>query len=225
MERIPEPELMDDPEQARAYAEADFAEPHNQFVLEFGRRFPGAAVTGWVLDLGCGPGDITRRFANAHPRCHIHGVDGAPAMLALGQDAVQRAGLAHRVELIHGYLPGFTPPRSTYDAVISNSLLHHLADPAVLWTTVRQYARADAPIFVMDLMRPATRAQAQALVATYAGGEPDVLRRDFLHSLLAAYRPDEVRTQLEAAGLAHLRVETITDRHWIASGRAAGRSA
>ena len=39
MERIPEPELMDDPEQARAYASADFSEPHQAFVERFTQRF------------------------------------------------------------------------------------------------------------------------------------------------------------------------------------------
>ncbi len=33
MDRIPEPELMDEVEQARAYAAADFSEPHQAFVL------------------------------------------------------------------------------------------------------------------------------------------------------------------------------------------------
>ena len=32
MERIPEPDLMSEQEQARAYAEADFSEPHENFV-------------------------------------------------------------------------------------------------------------------------------------------------------------------------------------------------
>jgi len=32
MQRIPEPELMTDQEQAIAYANADFEEPHNHFI-------------------------------------------------------------------------------------------------------------------------------------------------------------------------------------------------
>jgi ubiquinone/menaquinone biosynthesis C-methylase UbiE len=215
---------MNDPEQALAYAQADFAEPHNRFVAEFARRFPAVALTGWVLDLGCGPGDITLRFANAYPGCHIHGVDAAAAMLAPGREAVQAAGLGHRVELIQGYLPECALPRSQYEAVISNSLLHHLRDPTVLWTSVSRYAAPEAPIFIMDLMRPETRAQAEALVAAYASDEPQVLQRDFLHSLLAAYRPDEVEAQLKAAGLSRLQVEVISDRHWIVCGRAGGRN-
>ena len=78
MERIPEPELMDDPEQARAYASADFSEPHQAFVERFTQCFPGHAPRR-ALDLGCGAADITIRFARAYPDCELTAVDGAPA--------------------------------------------------------------------------------------------------------------------------------------------------
>ena len=32
MQRVPEPELMSDEDQAMAYANADFEEPHNHFI-------------------------------------------------------------------------------------------------------------------------------------------------------------------------------------------------
>lgn len=34
LKRIPEPELMGDPEQARAYANADFSVPHRAFAAD-----------------------------------------------------------------------------------------------------------------------------------------------------------------------------------------------
>lgn len=219
MERIPEPELMDEDEQARAYAWADFAEPHDRFVELFRESFPDEAITGRVLDLGCGPADVTLRFARAFPACTIDGVDGAERMLHYGHDAVARAGLEARVRLIHGYLPGAALPGAQYDALISNSLLHHLHDPMVLWDAVKAYARPGAPVFIMDLMRPESRERAQALVDQYAANEPEVLRHDFFHSLLAAYRTDELAGQLARAGLSRLTVRAASDRHLTISGR------
>jgi hypothetical protein len=70
----------------------------------------------------------------------------------------------------------------------------------------------------MDLMRPASRADAHALVERYASGEPAVLRTDFCNSLLAAYRPEEIKAQLQAARLSHLAIEVISDRHFIVWG-------
>jgi hypothetical protein len=72
----------------------------------------------------------------------------------------------------------------------------------------------------MDLMRPATGAAAQALVDQYAAGEPEVLRRDFYNSLLAAFEPAEVRQQLAEAGLGHFSVTEASDRHLVIRGRA-----
>ena len=116
-------------------------------------------------------------------------------------------------------MPICPAPRSRYDLILSNSLLHHLRDPAVLWQSLRRWAAPDAAVFVVDLKRPASIAAARQLVETYAAGEPEVLRRDFYNSLLAAYRSDEVRAQLTAAGLEHLTVDEVSDRHLAVVGR------
>ncbi len=220
LERIPEPELMDDPAQARAYAEADFSEPHQAFVEHFRRRFP-AFAGGKVVDLGCGPADVTLRFAQAYPRAYLLGVDGAQAMLALAREAVVRAGLGERIRFAHLRLPTPALPRG-FDGVISNSLLHHLADPQTLWAAVRQAARPGAPVLVMDLMRPESDAELERLVAAYAAQAPDILGRDFRNSLCAAYRPEEVEEQLAWAGLEAFSVEVVSDRHLLVWGTAPG---
>jgi len=222
MQRIPEPDLMDDDAQARAYAEADFTEPHENFITLFRQQWPGRAVVGHVLDLGCGPADISIRFSRAFPDCTIEGVDGADEMLAYGIKAVAAAGLSQRIDLTHCYLPDEELMQQPYDAVISNSLLHHLKDPMTLWQTIAACVKSDStdgvPVFVMDLMRPESEAEVKRMVELYVANEPDILRHDFHHSLFAAYRVDEVRAQLEAAGLDSLKVEAVSDRHLIVAG-------
>lgn len=215
MLRVPEPELMDEAEQAEAYARADFAEVNRGFVAQFLERFP-AFVTGHLLDLGCGPADIPIRLCQALEAVQITGVDGAEAMLKLGRQAAQRAGVQDRLRLLRTYLPAPLP--GPFDAVVSNSLLHHLPDPSTLWQSVAQLARPGAPILVMDLRRPADPEQALALQDRYSQGEPEVLRRDFLLSLHAAFTPDEIRAQLSGAGLGHLQVSLPSDRHVLIAG-------
>jgi trans-aconitate methyltransferase len=219
LDRIPEPELMDEDEQARAYAEADFEEPHSHCIELLAASFPDLPPQGIAIDLGCGPGDITMRFAHRYPEWQIDGVDGAAAMLRYGQQALMRADLSDRVRLVHAYLPDDSLPRGQYDFVFSNSLLHHLGDPAVLWTTARAAAAPAASIFIMDLLRPSNEEEARHLTDAHTAGEPEILRKDFYHSLLAAYRLDEVEQQLTDAGLT-LEVRAVSDRHWIAHGRA-----
>jgi 2-polyprenyl-3-methyl-5-hydroxy-6-metoxy-1,4-benzoquinol methylase len=220
MKRIPEPELMDDPEQARAYALADFAEPHQSFVDHFVRCFPRHRPQR-VLDLGCGAADISIRFARTHPDCEITGVDGAEAMLVFAREAIAAAGITARVRLRCMHLPAALTGAGTFDTVISNSLLHHLADPAVLWQTLAQLPAARTAVFVMDLMRPPSEQMARELVQQYADQEPEILKRDFYHSLCAAYRPDEIEVQLRASDLAHLQIEVVSDRHLIVWGELA----
>lgn len=219
--RIPEPELMDTAEQAEAYDAADFAEPHDALVTCFGEVFPGFAA-GRLLDLGCGPADVTVRLARALPGLAVDGVDGAAEMIRLGRRRVTAAGLDGRVRLFEMRLPAAArewAQRGRYDAVVSTSLLHHLADPIVLWDAVREAAAPGAAIFVWDLRRPASTEAAQSIVDRYSGREPEVLQRDFYNSLCAAYTAEEIRAQLEPAGLA-LEVVEIGDRHLVVRGTA-----
>ena len=104
MERVPEPELMDERVQARAYAGADFDEPNSQFVERFERHI--GLPSGPVLDIGCGPGDIPLRLVRRFPELEVHGLDGAEAMLALARDALAREpALAGRLRFIAGRVP------------------------------------------------------------------------------------------------------------------------
>jgi ubiquinone/menaquinone biosynthesis C-methylase UbiE len=217
MQRVPEAELMDDPVQAKAYARADFSEPHNRFVELFRQRC-GALLTGTILDLGCGPGDICRRFAQAFGECRIHAVDASAPMLELGRRACRAAQLHHRIAFFQALLPDASLPRQHYPVILSNSLLHHLRQPDTLWNSIRRFGHQGTVVFVMDLLRPESVREVDRLVDLYAGSEPHILRRDFRNSLCAAYTPDEVTAQLKSHKLEHLDLEIVSDRHFVVSG-------
>ena len=276
MDRIPEPDLMNDAAQAQAYALADFSEPHNQFVGQFRRCFPRSRPTR-VLDLGCGTADVTLRFARAYSECCMVGIDGAPAMLRHARGAVAGAGMDGRIQLMCVRLPQVREPspllfppgrRKTsapvrrgkgpldlflfrltsqgekgrrkpsplalsqrergswwesiinlgFDSIISNSLLHHLQDSAILWDALKSYGRTGTHVLIMDLLRPATRRAAAQLVTTYAGGEHELLKQDFYNSLLAAYTEEEIKIQLKMARLSKLKIQRVSDRHIIVYG-------
>jgi len=210
-----EPELMEDPDQVKAYAEADFEIPHRQFIDRLQDFVAEPNFNGVALDLGCGPGDILVRFANAFPLSKIDAVDGSRAMLEHAETFT--APIKDRIRLIHGRLPFVILPQQFYGIIFCNSLLHHLPDPQILWQTIKNATRPGARIAVMDLLRPATREAAEALVEAYATNEADILRRDFYHSLLAAFTLDEIAGQLKETGLP-LEIEQISDRHVFIKG-------
>lgn len=219
MQRIPEPELMNDEQQAHAYAHADFSAPHDLFIELFQEKFPGLSINDAVLDLGCGPADISRRFLQAYPSCYMHGVDGAKAMLELANQLNHQAGLSHRIQLIEACLPALMLPQDVYPVLISNSLLHHLHDPSVLWDTVKQHAKPLAYVFIMDLIRPGSKEKARQLVRCYTGNEPEILQNDFYHSLCAAFSIEEVQQQLNEMAMSNLAIEKVSDRHMIIFGQ------
>lgn len=216
MDRILEPELMEDPAQVEAYAATDFSAENQGFVDRFKEYFPEFSQ-GKVLDLGCGPGDIPIRFATLYPACQVIGVDASAPMIQLGEQAVKQAGLADRITLRCERYEEVVGAR-TVDAVISNSLLHHLPNPLQFWQKIRQLVRPGAPVLVMDLLRPESPEAARAIVDRYAAGAPDILRRDFYNSLLAAFTEDEVTTQLARMNLTRLLLDVPDDRHWVVGG-------
>jgi SAM-dependent methyltransferase len=219
MDRVAEPELMDDEAQALAYANADFEDANSGFCGHVHARLPSVSDSALVVDLGCGPADIPVRLARRHPGWHFDAVDGAPAMLATARLAVDRAGLGSRIALHLARLPDTGLNAHAYDLVLSNSLLHHLGEPGALLNAVRVLGRPGAGVLVMDLRRPDSEKDAADLVERYSPNEPPVLKRDFYRSLLAAYRPDEVRAALGAAGLHRLSVDVVSDRHLLIWGR------
>ena len=216
MDRTLEPELMDDPEQALLYARADFEQENQGFVDRFREYFPDFSE-GHVFDLGCGPGDIPIRFARVFPSCRITGVDASAPMLRLAEDAVQQAGLSSRITFRCERFQDLAGV-SVADAALSNSLLHHVPNPLQFWHKLRLAVKPGSPVLVMDLLRPDSPADAQAIVDRYASDAPDILKRDFYNSLLAAFTEDEIGAQLAQMNLTRLLIDVIDDRHWVVGG-------
>ncbi|MGH8547820.1 MAG: class I SAM-dependent methyltransferase [Methylococcales bacterium] len=219
MKRTLEPALMEDEEQVKAYAEADFEEPHSHFIHLFEEDFSGRVIRGYALDLGCGPGDITFRFAEAFPECAVHAVDGSQTMLQYARNRLNRnTTIEKHIRFFEGMLPDLRLPRLHYDYLISNSLLHHLPDPGVLWSVIKQFSARDSGVFIMDLMRPENTWIAKRMVESHAANEPTVLRRDFYNSLLAAFTLEEISAQLRDHQLDYLSLKPVSDRHLTISG-------
>ena len=232
MERVCEPELMEGLAQAQAYGAADFSAP-DQALVERLAELVGDAGGGQPLrmvDLGCGPGNISFRLVDRFPQAQVLGLDGSAAMLDLAAQGLERhphwrprltfcsallplgPGLA--AHLAGGVGAGF-------EVVVSNSLLHHLHEPQVLWRTVRQLASPGALVLMRDLRRPANPEAVHQLVQRHASGAPELLQRDYGHSLAAAFTLAEVQAQLREAALPQLVVRELDDRYLEIAGRLA----
>ena len=218
MRRRPEPELMDLPEEARVYAQADFTEVNRAFV-DRALKLAGDGQNLRVLDLGTGPAAIPILIAEARPTWQITALDVSEPMLLIARAAITSAGVGDRVRVPLADAKSTGLPDASFDLIISNSLLHHMPDPAPLWREIKRLAAPRALVFLRDLMRPRSPEQARRLVQLHALAEPKLLQEEFHRSLLAAFTVEEVREQLRAAKLRSLNVQIVSDRHLDVLGR------
>lgn len=204
---------MDLQHEVDAYASADFRDVNARFVERALAVAPTAAEALRVVDLGCGPGEITISLAMARPKWEVLGIDGSSPMLQVASKRAARElvrNVRFRLTDVRRLAAEFGP----FDLIVSNSLLHHIRDPNELWETIRRVAAPGATVLVRDLFRPASVDEAQAIVESYAGNESETLKDEFLRSLRAAYTVDEVRDQLSRLGLGEsFTVEAVSDRH------------
>jgi ubiquinone/menaquinone biosynthesis C-methylase UbiE len=218
MERIPEPELMDSVDEAQAYSAADFSEVNQAFVDRL-LDFVGDESSRQLVDLGCGPADIPKRIAQARPTWHIVAVDASQAMLDIARHDLNAAGVLDRVVLVLADAKNTGLPEHSFDVVLSNSILHHVADPLAFWREVVRLGKPGGLVLIRDLVRPESSEDAWELVKNYAGRESQLLQEEFHRSLLSSYSVDEVRHQLNEVGLNHFGVELVSDRHLDVFGR------
>jgi ubiquinone/menaquinone biosynthesis C-methylase UbiE len=212
MQRQPEPELMDLPEEAKAYARAKFPDVMESIVARLSELAAGREDARMV-DLGTGPGTIPVMVAKAHPTWHITAVDAAKAMLTIAGVSIKMAGVAERVKLELADVKSTGLADHGFDIVFCSSVVHHMPDPLPLWREIRRLAAPGALIFVRDLRRPESEQAAREIMLKHASQESQLLQEEFYRSLLSAFTVEEVRKQLEAAGLSNLKVEALADRY------------
>ena len=108
-----------------------------------------------------------------------------------------------------------------FDAVISNSIIHHIPAPGTVLGEMKRVLRPGGWLFVRDLLRPADESTLNQLVQTYAGEENAHQQQMFRDSLHAALMLDEVRDLLIEHSLPADWVQQTSDRHWTIRGRLA----
>jgi len=79
----------------------------------------GASSPATVVDLGCGPGNLTALLAARWPQADVTGVDSSPEMIATARESVP--GVAFEVGDLRSW-------RGSADVVVSNATLQWLPD-------------------------------------------------------------------------------------------------
>jgi ubiquinone/menaquinone biosynthesis C-methylase UbiE len=208
---------MDSARDALEYASFDNTLVNGEFVA---RALELAPPSGYVLDVGTGPGDIAILFASRAPALRFLAIDLGEHMLDMARGNVLRAQLAGRVEIARIDAKATGQGAGSFDMVISNSLVHHIPEPEELFRELKRVARPGAGLFIKDLHRPATSSELEQLVATYAKGCTEYQTQTFLDSLHAALTADEVNEILRRVAWDDVHARRCSDRHWCIERRA-----
>jgi len=138
-----------------------FADLRLRPALDLLGRIPAAAPR-LLVDLGCGPGNVTPYLRQRWPEARLLGIDGSPEMLAKARKAVPEATFAE-ADIAHW------APEAPPDVVYSNAALHWLDDHATLFPRLMGLL---APGGVLAVQTPRNHAQPShtAIVETVEAG-------------------------------------------------------
>ncbi len=211
--RVLEPEVMDRPEEARDYDAMDHSAANSGFVADF-LAAHGPCRGGEILDVGTGPARVPIALCRADRQVRVLGVDLAGPMLDLARRNVADAGLTDRIRFARGDAKDLPFPDGRFEAVVSNTIIHHIPDPAPALSELARLVAPGGTLMVRDLTRPPDMAEVDVLVGRYAGDVPLAARALFRDSLRAALTVDEVRALVRGLGLPLDGVAPTSDRHW-----------
>ena len=206
LERIPEPEVMDDLDGVEAYSAA----ASQAYLERIDRTFMEHALSlgvaeGHALDIGTGPGVIPIMLAAGVPGLRLTGVDLSRPMLQKAREAAEEAGVADRLDFRVGDAKSLPFSEQSFDLVLCNSLLHHLPDALALLNEISRLVRPGGAILLRDLRRP-SRLEFPLHALWFGRHYSGVMSQLYRDSLQAAYTRAELECLLRRSQLAGARV-------------------
>jgi ubiquinone/menaquinone biosynthesis C-methylase UbiE len=225
MQRKPEPEVMSGEDEVSAYASAA-GQRHlealdNSFVDQVvSLAPPGGTLAGALLDVGCGPGNIVLKIAQRCPSLSIVGLDSSQNMVDAARRTAAELELNKQVFFQRADAGRMPFADGSFDIVLSNSVLHHLADPSRMFREMLRVAKPGGAILVRDLRRPSRLAYPWH-VRWYGRHYSGMMKKLFVDSVRAAYTPAELSGLLSGSGIpkAHIFLQGRSHMGFVYKGQ------
>ena len=229
MERIPEPELMEKREQVLSYDAADFSEGDvnlinqiNHFLL---KKNISLNEKDLIVDIGCGPGNISERLAIKWPNTEVVGIDGSKEMILRAEYNKKISANQRNLKNLRYICSDIKDIKSTnsllnkeISLLVSNSLIHHITNLEDFFNTIR-YLSGDKTInFHKDLKRPLDEKSALELKAQCSTKYNEILTNDYYASLRASYTLKELKNFTLDNDLSSLEVFEYGNKYLIVYG-------
>jgi ubiquinone/menaquinone biosynthesis C-methylase UbiE len=218
MPRTPEPEEMGEADEVEAYASAAaqaYLDAIDNTLVEqvISLASPGLALaagdsnllSGWLLDVGTGPGGIPLKLVRRCPRLRAVGIDRSLNMVRAARQAAAEQRLGGRTFFLVADARQIGFPDASFDIVLSNSVLHHLHDPVPVLSEMARLAKPSGMVLLRDLRRP-SRLAFPLHVGWFGRYYSGLMKKLYTDSVRAAYTAGELRQLLRRSAMADAEV-------------------
>lgn len=114
-----------------------------------------ALASRTILDVGCGPGYLTRHLAALCPEADVQGVDYSTGQIRFARRVYLASGEG-RVKFIRGNALALPFPDGAFDVVVSVGSIKHWHDPHRGLAEIRRVLRPEGVLFLSETDREAT---------------------------------------------------------------------
>jgi ubiquinone/menaquinone biosynthesis C-methylase UbiE len=217
LHRIPEPEVMDDTGEVEAYSSAaaqSYLKKLDDTFVARAARLVNRRGRGRALDIGTGPGQIVVKLARHLTRWKFVGVDRSSHMIAEAVANLAAGGreLAGRVEFQVADANALPFPDATFDLVVCNSVLHHMAEPGRLLAEIARLVKPRGAVLLRDLRRP-NRIAYPYHVRWHGRHYSGKMRELYRASVRAAYIAPELQRLVESSRLSGVCLFNAPETH------------
>jgi len=229
MERIPEPELMEKKEQVISYDEADFSEGEVNLINQINhyllRKSISLGEKDLIVDLGCGPGNISEKLAIKWPKTEVVGIDGSKEMILRAEYKKEISTNQENLKNLRYICADIKDIKATnfllkkkISLLVSNSLIHHLSYLNDFFNIISSLSNKKTVNFHKDLKRPLDEKSALELKAQCSTKYNEILTNDYYASLRASYTYKELKNFTLENDLSSLDVFEDGDKYLIVYG-------
>ncbi len=230
MDREPEPELMNKKSQVEAYCAADFSLGENNLIKFISNYLKinniNLSRNDLIVDLGCGPGNISEKLSERWPDVNVVGVDGSQEMIREAKSRIFKNKTLNKYRNLD-YLCSDIRKISSHEIfsrkkitlLVSNSLIHHINHIDDFFKFIINLSNKETINFHKDLIRPKDKETALKLKDKCSQKFCSILTNDYYASLKASYRRNEVQEKILELNLHSMNVIEETKEYLIIYGK------
>ena len=230
MERTVEPELMEREDQVISYAKADFSDGENNLINQINYYLIKNNINlnkgELIVDLGCGPGNISEKLSIKWPKASVIGIDGSKEMIRIAELNKKKSSnwgrlknLSYICADIKNLKPSDISHKKNISLLVSNSLIHHITYLDDFFNCLEILSSNQTINFHKDLKRPNDEKLALELKEKCAEKYNHILTNDYYASLKASYTSKELQNYIIDNKLSSLEVFEEGDQYLVIYGK------